>query len=322
VLCEEVLLSRINYLYQAAGSDNLAMAGGVALNAVANGRIRREGPFQNVFVQPASGDSGGCLGAAALAHVRLSKRRHSQNALTNVFLGPEFSSREVSDVLGAAGLETLDYSNDEAGLLQAVVDRLLENKTIGWFQGRMEFGPRALGGRSIIANPMNPDVKDQINRAVKRRESFRPFAPAIMHDHVERHMDITHFTPFMIETCQVTSALNLPAVTHVDGSTRPQTVTEAEAPRFYRLLSAFYERSGCPILLNTSFNQRGEPIVCSPIDALISLGSSSLDVLVIEDFIIDRENLPENWQTLLEAWGLGGRSLKTANPVIDNLYTF
>ena len=324
VLTEEILLNKLAYLHKTTGANNLSMAGGVALNAVANGRIRRESPFKNIFVQPAAGDAGSCLGAAALAHLKLTGQRHTQHRLPDVYLGPQFSNRKIAALLSSTGVVADDFTDREDQLIQAVVERLLANKIVGWFHGRMEFGPRSLGARSILANPLAPDIKDRINQAVKKRETFRPFAPSVLHNHLAQHFDIAHQTPFMIETCQVTSALELPAITHVDGSARPQTLTGDENPRFAKLLTAFYEKTNCPILVNTSFNQSKQPIICTPTDALLCIGTSSIDVLVIEDFIVDKDQLPGNWEEILIAWNMEQQQIdqQTNNLIHNNLYTF
>ena len=324
VVLEEILLEKVRYLAGEAASPNLCMAGGVALNCVANGRIVREGPFERLFVQPAAGDAGGSLGAAALAHRQLSDRRPTQTALHDVFLGPRWSSRKVASILTGTGLDAQDFRDREAELLDAVVDRLEQNKVIGWFQGAMEFGPRALGARSILASPLDVGMRDRVNRMIKKRESFRPFAPSVLAEHAAGHFDLDHPSPFMLETCRVTSNLELPAITHVDGSARPQTVDAKQNRRFAALLEAFYRRTGCPMLLNTSFNVRAEPIVCSPVDALFCMGRAGLDCLVLEDFLIDREVLPDNWDELFAAWRRDRSQAfsRTKNPLQENLYTF
>lgn len=319
-LLEEILLEKLDFLQNETDQENLCMAGGVALNAVANARIRREGPFQRVFFQPVAGDAGGAIGAAALATRAIADQKKKISPVFDLYLGPKFSNDDVVQVLSATGVPYGDYSGKEDDFIQAVLERLLENQIIGWFQGRMEFGPRALGARSILANPMGPDVQDRINRVIKKREAFRPFAPVVLWPEAQAHFDLHQPAPFMIETCKVTSALSLPAVTHIDGTARPQTLDPNSNPRLYRLLSAFYERTGCPMLVNTSFNQRGEPIVCDPVDALRCLGTSELDALVIEDFILDKTDTPANWQKLIEAWGPhpGQASVRRRN----NLYAF
>jgi len=293
---EEVLLEKARHLHDLVPSDNLCMSGGVALNCVANRRIHTEGPFKNLFVQPAASDAGSALGAAALAHVQLTGERPSTERLPHVYLGPSYSSARIAGLLREAGLKEdragLDFTGREEALLEAVVDRLAAQKVIGWFHGPMEFGPRALGARSILADPRDPTMRDRLNALVKKREGFRPFAPAILEEHVAAHMDIDYPSRFMNETCAVRSPLDLPAITHVDGSARVQTVDRQTSPRFARLLDCFLRRTGCPILVNTSFNVRGEPIVCTPEDALRCMANSQIDSLVLEDVIIDKEHIP------------------------------
>ena len=298
---EEILLQKIRYLYDRAPGKNLCMAGGVALNCVANGRILREGPFSRLFVQPAASDAGGALGAAALAHVRRRGERPSQGRLDEVYLGPSFDSGEISELLAATAAEALDFRGRTAELLEATVDRLAAGKVVGWFHGRMEFGPRALGARSILADPRRPEMRDRINALVKKREGFRPFAPAVLLEKLPEHFDLDHPSPFMLETCRVTSPLELPAITHVNGSARVQTVDRSVSPRFAELLERFDRRTDCPMLLNTSFNVRGEPIVCTPADAIACFANSRIDALVLEDFLIDRQAMPRLWESLVEA---------------------
>jgi carbamoyltransferase len=198
---------------------------------------------------------------------------------------------------------------------------------VGWFQGRMEFGPRALGARSLLADPRDPAMRDRLNRAVKRRESFRPFAPSVLAGRAGEHFALDHPSPFMTETCAVASPLALPAVTHADGSARPQTVDAAACPRFAALLEAFARRTGCPLLLNTSFNLRGEPIVRSPADALSCFARTAIDALVLEDFVIDRAAMPAEWPRLLAAWDgaprrRGGAGGGDGDGLGGALYTF
>ncbi len=184
----------------------------------------------------------------------------------------------------------------------------------------MELGPRALGARSLLADPRDPGMRDRLNRLVKKREAFRPFAPSVLASHAGEHFDLDHPSPFMLETCAVISPLDLPAITHVDGSARPQTVDPANSPRYAALLQAFHRRTGCPLLVNTSFNVAGEPIVCTPVDALFSLGTSGIDCLVLEDFVIDRAILPPSWPELLDAWRQ--RPLASGRAISEDLYTF
>ena len=324
LVLEEILLEKTSWLSSQVDSNNLCMAGGVALNCVANGRIIRETPFKRLFVQPAAGDGGACLGAAALAHVQLNGKRHSTEAMNHVFLGPDFSENEIRHLLESAGLAYIDYSKNEETLLDEVADRLAQHKVIGWFQGAMEFGPRALGARSILANPMDDDVRERLNELVKKRESFRPFAPSVLLEQAAKHFDLDHAAPFMLETCQVKSSLHLPGITHVDDSARPQTVNAQANPRFAALLEAFYRRTGCPILVNTSFNVKDEPIVCTPVDALFCMINAQLDCLVLGSFLLDKACLPANLSKLTAQWRQIPRriSSKTKGPLEENLYSF
>jgi carbamoyltransferase len=319
---EEILLEKTAWLHRRTGMRSLCMAGGVALNVVANGRILREGPFERLYVQPAAGDSGGCLGAAALAWTEATDRPPAP--LPHVYLGPRWSAGSVAGLLASTGLTALDFRDREGALLEAVVDRLARGEVIGWFHGAMELGPRALGARSLLADPRDPGMRDRLNRLVKKREAFRPFAPSVLASRAAEHFDLDHPSPYMLETCAVTSPLDLPAITHVDGSARPQTVDPAVAPRYAALLEAFHRRTGCPLLVNTSFNVAGEPIVRSPVDALFSLGTSGIDALVLEDFLIDRAALPESWPDLLAAWRSRARSpfARGRGAISEDLYTF
>jgi carbamoyltransferase len=312
---EEILLEKANYLYGKTGSENLCLAGGVALNCVANRRILKDGPFRRLFVQPAANDAGGAFGAAALAHYRLNETGVTAK-LEHDYLGPAFSNDEVRRVIQASGLSSEDYSGGEDDLIEAAAKRLADQKVVGWFHGRMEFGPRALGARSILADPRNGGMRERINALVKKREAFRPFAPAVLESRAHEYFELDHPSPFMIETSQVKSGLDLPAITHVDGSARVQTVSELTNSRFARLLSAFERRTGCPILLNTSFNMRDEPIVCTPADALICFLRSEIDSLVVEDFILDRPPAGSKFPWLFRT--LEGRH---DSPISHKVYT-
>ena len=330
-LLEDVLLAKVRYLHERTGASDLCMAGGVALNCVANGRIRRQGPFRRLFVQPAAGDAGGSLGAAALALTELGGGR--PRPLEHVFLGPSWSAAEIAAMLGAAGVAAgdfrglrglRDFRGREADLLAAVADRLERRQIVGWFHGALELGPRALGARSLLANPRDPEARDRLNRLVKRREDFRPFAPSVLAEHAAEHFDLDHPSPYMLETCRVVSPFALPAITHVDGSARPQTVDAAAAPRFAALLREIGRRSGCPIVVNTSFNTQGEPIVCTPADALLTAARSGIDALVLEDFLLDRADLPAHWADLAPAWQERRSSTFDAasGTATSDLYTF
>jgi len=298
VVLEEIMLEKTRYLHAKAPSDNLCMAGGVALNVVANGRCLREGPFKRLFVQPAAGDAGGSVGAAAVAHVRLTGASPQVKTLEHVYLGPANSPSEAYNILKTSSAKFQDFRGKEEELIRFTVDRLIEGKVVGWSQGRMEFGPRALGARSILADPRRPEMRDRINALVKMREGFRPFAPAALESEAREHFDLDHPSPFMLETCQVISPIDLPSITHIDGSARIQTVRADVNPRFAALLEEFYRRTGCPIILNTSFNLRGEPIVCTTVDAIRCFIRSQIDLLVLEDCVLERSGIPSFWDVL------------------------
>ncbi len=313
-LLEEILLKFANYLYKIAPSDNLSMAGGVALNCVANTRILKDGPFKNLFVQPAAGDSGAALGAAVLAYKQLTGKSFSTK-LSHVYLGPSYSHAAISNILLSTPIK---YKTDnKEAMLTLAIERLNAGKVLGWFQGRLEFGPRALGSRSILADPRGNNTRDRINASVKKRESFRPFAPSVLYDEAMNHFDIDHASPFMLETCQVISKLKLPAITHVDNSARIQTVSKEDNQLYYELISRFCTKTGCPILLNTSFNLRSEPIVADPIDAIICFLRSEIDTLVLGNYLIDREDIPDAWYEWYQK-----STVKKGDVANHDVYTF
>lgn len=318
---EEVLLEKIRYLHDKVPSKNLCMAGGVALNVVANSRCLNEGPFSRLFVQPAAGDAGGSVGAAAMAHVNLTGKRPGRERLRHVYLGPSSSGDEVHSLLRNTSARYRDFRGREDELIAYVARRLASGKVVGWLHGRMEFGPRALGARSILADPRGANTRDRINELVKMRESFRPFAPAVLESAAPEHFEIDHPSPFMLEIQRVTSPIDLPSVTHVDGSARIQTVDEKTNPRFAKLLAEFNRRTGCPILLNTSFNVRGEPIVCTPLDAIRCFVRSQIDILVIEDSVLDRSSISLLWE--LETTKSDALARNNSGESVDHLvYTF
>jgi carbamoyltransferase len=289
-ILESVLLKKVNFLYEKTKVPNLCMAGGVALNCVANGKILRQGPFKQLFVQPAANDAGGALGAAALAHLTLEKSAAVFKPITDMYFGPDFTNNAIARVLKASGINFKHFENDVNELINQTVKRLADGKIVGWFHGKMEFGPRALGNRSILADPRDPTMRDKINALVKKREAFRPFAPVVLEGKASAFFDIDHKSPFMLETCSVISDTFLPAITHVDLSARVQTVNENCNELLARLLIAFEKQSGIPILLNTSFNVNKEPIVCTPEDALRCFIIARLDCLVIGEYIVDRSS--------------------------------
>lgn len=317
VVLEEVLIEKALYLHERTKMDDLCMAGGVALNCVANGKILGSTPFKRLYVQPAANDAGGAVGAAALAYVECSGRRPCREQLASVYLGPAYTSERVCQLLRSAGIRYRDCRNDPESLFQLTAEALVNGKVVGWFQGRMEFGPRSLGARSILADPRHPEMRDRINAMVKKRESFRPFAPAVLDFKANDHFDLDHDSPFMLETCQVISSLDLPAITHVDGSARVQTVNRKTNQRFFDLLMAFDKLTGCPMLLNTSFNVKGEPIVCTPEDAINCFVISGMDYLAIEDLAIDlNENNFDLLKFILQNIPLPAKGIR------GDIYTF
>lgn len=293
-LLEELVLGKLQFLSTMTGSDRVCYAGGVALNCVANARFMSEGPFRHWFIQPAAGDAGCAAGAALSVHHRLIGRFEPRR-LTDVRLGPEYDGEILPQILRQSGVSYTSYAGRTADLISATAKRLAQGKVVGWFQGRMEFGPRALGSRSILADPRDATMRDHINALVKKREAFRPFAPAVVAERCSEFFELDRESPFMLETAQVRKHLLLPAVTHVDGSARVQTVARDVDPRFHALLTEFGRLSGYPVLLNTSFNMRGEPIVCDPTDALICFIRASLDVLVVGDIMVERRAIPSDW---------------------------
>ena len=302
-VCEEVVLKMVRHLHQETGLDKLCMAGGVALNCVANGRVIRETPMKQLWVQPAAGDAGGAVGVAHYIYNTLHKNPRA-SAWTHAYLGPEFSDAEIARFLDEAGAkyETLA----DAELAKRTAKLISESNVIGWFQGRMEFGPRALGGRSILADPRDPKMRDTLNMKIKFREGFRPFAPSVLLDKASEWFEIDCDSPYMLLVAQVREGKRtIPSVTHVDNSARLQTVTRAEAPLYYDLIREFERLTGVPIVINTSFNVRGEPIVCTPRDAYLCFMRTNMDQLVLGHHLLDKKQQPPlrddvDWRSLYE----------------------
>jgi carbamoyltransferase len=310
---EEVVIKLAKGIHKSTGHKNLCLAGGVALNCVANGKLLRENVFDNIWVQPASGDAGGAIGAALGAyHLMLNQPRtvKPQDSMKGSYLGPMYAQHDIEQRLKAIGanFKVVDEDNMIAETAQALVD----GKVVGWHQGRMEFGPRALGGRSIIADPRLPSVQKQLNLKVKYRESFRPFAPSVLREHVSKYFDLDGDSPYMLLVADVhkekqiamteeeqrlfgIEKLNvprseIPAVTHVDYSARIHTVHKATNPKYHLLLTKFYELTGCPVIVNTSFNVRGEPIVNTPEDAFFCFMGTEMEFLAVGNCILHKEN--------------------------------
>ncbi|GIV59596.1 MAG: carbamoyltransferase [Rhodothermaceae bacterium] len=308
VVTEEVMLRLARHVHRATGMKHLCLAGGVALNCVANGRLLRETPFEQLWIQPAAGDAGGALGAALMAwHDYLGRTRIPAvpDAMQGACLGPAFSDADIAAFLEREGVP-YEHLASEDDLVRRVAALLAAQKVVGWFQGRMEFGPRALGNRSILADPRGRDMQRRVNLKIKFRESFRPFAPSVLAGRAGTFFDLDVESPYMLLVAPVRGAriegeglerlrhidAPLPAVTHVDGSARIQTVDAATNPRFYRLLEAFAAETGCPVLVNTSFNVRGEPIVCTPEDAYRCFRRTHMDALVLGSYLVTKEMLP------------------------------
>ena len=280
---EDALFHQIEHLHERTGLANLCMAGGVALNSVANGKIARRGPFERVFVQPASNDAGCALGAALYVHHN-QLQMERREPLRHVYLGPEYDARGIEKLLRVSQVDYEAIENPPA----VAAGLLAEGKIVGWFQGRMEFGPRALGNRSILADPRRADMKDRINAAVKFREPFRPFAPSVLEDQSHIYFENGSDLPYMLQVVKVRPGMaeRIPAVTHVDGTARPQTVNRETNPSYCDLLEHFGEETGVPVLLNTSFNVKGEPIVCTPREALACFFNTGMDALVLGRFLL------------------------------------
>ncbi|MBI1748023.1 MAG: carbamoyltransferase [Acidobacteria bacterium] len=292
---EEALLQMARALYERTGLRKLCMAGGVALNSVANGRILRETPFEELYIQPAAGDGGGAVGAAFYAYHSILGNKRSF-VMQHAYWGKEYSEDEIKSFLNQNNIKYRYL--DEDRLIDTVVDRLTSGKVIGWYQGRFEWGPRALGNRSILADPRREDMKDIVNTKIKFREPYRPFAPSILAEHSEEYFDLPDATRhyparFMLYVTPVKAEKQkvIPAITHVDGTGRLQTVFQDLNPRYYRLIEKFGQATGVPVLLNTSFNLKGEPIVTTPQNAFNTFHQSEIDMLVLDKYVVEKTNM-------------------------------
>jgi len=324
---EQIVLRLTRAIRQETGLRNLCLAGGVALNCVANGKVLRDGQFDNIWIQPAAGDAGGALGAAlAIHHIHLGQDRtaNGQDKMRGSYLGPAFEQTDIEGRLTAAGAKFSVLSDAE--LFHTCAMALAEDKALGWFQGRMEFGPRALGGRSVLGDARSPAMQSVLNLKVKYRESFRPFAPSVLRDDVADWFELDGDSPYMLLVADVVKnrrramteaeqalfgieKLNvprseIPAVTHVDYSARIQTVYAETNPRYYELISAFKQQTGCPVIVNTSFNVRGEPIVCTPEDAFRCFMGTEIEALAVGNCFLKKEDqnpaLKLNYETAFE----------------------
>jgi carbamoyltransferase len=284
---EDVLIKAANNLYRETRLDKLCLAGGLFLNCIANNKILEHTPFKEVFVQPAAGDSGGALGVASyIYHSLLGKERNY--VMDDACLGPDFSRTRIRRALVNAGINFREM--EDGDLFKYAAGLILQDKIVGWFQGQMEFGPRALGNRSLLANPCNPGMKDILNSKVKKREPFRPYAPVVLEERADEFFRIKQPSPFMLIAGSVREekAAVIPAVTHVDKTARVQTLSRKANPRLWQLIKEFEQLTGIPLLINTSFNLRGEPIVCTPEDAVSCFKRSRMDCLILDNCIAER----------------------------------
>ena len=326
-VCEDIMLKMAKHAHELTGMDNLTMAGGVALNCVINKRLKAESGFKNIWIQPAAGDAGGALGACLAGwYIYREKERIPVpgDGMTGTFLGPEFTKTAIEKVMLRYDAKATHYPNFNE-LCDLTAQLLAEGNVIGWFQGRMEFGPRALGNRSILADPRREDMQQKLNLKIKFRESFRPFAPAVLEECMPEYFKTPGSLPYMLFTAGVadeykrrnvdfseqdlnkrlkSTSAKLPAVTHVDNSARVQSVNKSQNSKFYHLIQSFYKLTGCPVLINTSFNVRGEPLVCTPEDAYRCFMATDMDYLVIENYLFRKEDQPENLDIIKGALGL------------------
>jgi carbamoyltransferase len=310
---EEIMFRMAQHVREETGMKNLCLAGGVALNCVANGRILREGVFENIWIQPAAGDAGGALGAALFAwHQYLGNPRQAdgkKDSQRGSYLGPDFPREEIRSFLAERNVPFTELS--DVDLPERIADLIKAEKVVGWFQGRMEFGPRALGARSIIGDAQSPKMQEVMNLKIKFRESFRPFAPTVLRERVSEYFELESESPYMLLVAPVvksrrreltgeeekrfgmekllTIRSEIPAVTHVDYSARIQTITEQDHPVYYRMIKAFADKHGCPVIINTSFNVRGEPIVCTPEHAYLCFMRTNMDYLLLGNFLLEKE---------------------------------
>lgn len=310
---EEIMLRMVRYVHKETGQKILCLAGGAALNCVGNGRILREGPFEDIWIQPAAGDAGGALGAALFVWYQYLKNERTVNGRKDFqqgsYLGPKYENNYIADYLNRSGISYAEIDNEE--IPEKIADLIADQKTIGWFQGRMEFGPRALGARSILGDARSPKMQEIMNLKIKFRESFRPFAPSVIEELASNYFKIDRKSPYMLLTAPIKKQIrkevpdtyqnlfgldklhivrsSIPAVTHVDYSARIQTVNREDNPLYHKLIAKFNEKYACPVIINTSFNVRGEPIVCTPEDAYVCFMHTNMDYLIMNNFLIEKK---------------------------------
>ncbi len=294
LVLEDILLKMVNYIYEKTHQKNLCLGGGVALNGVANSRILKEGPFTQIFIPPSPGDAGSAVGCALYAYYSHFKKewipqKDEVNVSNNVYIGPHYSNDEIKTFLDSKNIH-YDFLEREE-LLKKTAKLIESQNVVGWYQGRMEWGPRALGNRSILADPRNPKMKDILNEKIKHRESFRPFAPSILEEYAFEYFDLEVTSPYMLLVANVKKPDVIPAITHVDGTGRLQTVSKKSNPLYYDLISEFHKLTGVPVLVNTSMNVRGEPIVNTPEQAYAMLLKTEMDYQVMGNYLIKRGSL-------------------------------
>ena len=294
LILEETILKMVNHIHKKTNEQNLCLGGGVALNGVSNYRVLKEGPFSEIFIPPSPGDAGSAAGAAQFAYFNYLKNKRrtdvvlSEQIKNNIYLGPQFSNDEIENFLEKQNVKSIKMEKDQ--LLDKVTDLITKKNVVGWFQGKMEWGPRALGNRSILSDPRLSEMKDILNEKIKHREKFRPFAPSVLEEFSQEYFDCDVTSPYMLLVAPVKKPESIPAVTHVDGTGRLQTVSKETNPLYYSLIRKFYEKTGVPVLINTSMNVRGEPIVNTPEQAFNMLLKTEMDFLVLGNNLVSRED--------------------------------
>lgn len=302
---EELVLELAKHVKSVTKKENLCLAGGVALNCVSNAKIKGAGFFKNIWIQPAAGDSGTSLGAALQVwyqHLNNDYLPQADSVTSQSYLGPSFSDEEIVEALNKHKLPHQQQTRKQ--LVLDTVESLKDGLVVGWFQDAMEFGPRALGNRSILANPSLPDMQQKVNLKIKKREGFRPFAPIVMEEHAKAWFDLEEPSKSMLYTYPCAQPKAVPSCVHVDGSSRVQTLNSEDNKRMHELLSEFYNQTGCPVLINTSFNERGEPMVCSPSDAILCFLNTEMDALVMGNYLVKKSDLTKDYSHLNKSYEL------------------
>jgi len=294
LVLEEAILKMVHYVYKKTKEKNLCFAGGVALNGVANYKILKEGPFEKLHIPPSPGDAGSAIGCSQLCYFsylgqkRIIENNESSRVINNIYLGPSYSNEEIQSFLDSKKIDYQKYETSE--LLQKTAKLISEQNIVGWLQGRMEWGPRALGNRSILADPRNAEMKDILNEKIKHRESFRPFAPSILEEYVQDYFEMDIPSPYMLMVTKVKQPEKIPAITHVDGTGRLQTVSKESNPLYYNLIKEFHSITGIPVVINTSMNVMGEPIVNTPEQAFNMILKTDMDYVVLGNYLVSRND--------------------------------